>query len=290
MNLNEQTHRMKQMMGLLSEQKITLPLIVTGSYTAGNCDELHAFQGTGGKVIGNMNVSVGDKLQEIYKSGINPKVTNVEVKVHGMTVNWLVTIDKSNDGNAWVGFTSRGAGCNQDVKNRAVSASAGNDMPTAKSRIERTYNEQGIEIEMVNDFVYNGGNNSFRQVFYRYTKPKNNPPVGNQHKNSQMKDNKKITIKGSSLNELRDNLKSQTKGLSVDTDSAVLNVNDFTVTFNLGDEKIQNFSLIWSNVSKEELNLVYQKVSNSNPTVRYLGDIEKLEQGKETFYCILIVI
>lgn len=181
-------NNIRKMYGFIMEQVVTLPTTVTDSYPAKDCDELHAFQGTGGKVIGNMNVTVGNKLQEIYNSGINPKVTRVKVEVQGMTVTWTVTIDKSNDEKAWVGFTSRGAGCNNDVKNRAESAASGNDIQTAKTRIESTYGEQGIEIEMVNDYFYNGGKNSFRQVFYRYTKPKNNPPIGEQQ-NTQTKTN-----------------------------------------------------------------------------------------------------
>ena len=49
-----------------------------------------------------------------------------------------------------------------------------------------------------------------------------------QNTNNQTKDNKKITINGSSLTELRDNLKSQTKGISIDSDSAKLNINDLS--------------------------------------------------------------
>jgi hypothetical protein len=174
-----------KMYGLIKEQGVTLPVTVKDSYTAKNCDELHAFQSTNGKVIGNMNVTVGNKLQEIYNSGLNPKVTNVKVEVKGMTVTWTVTIDESNDGKAWVGFTSRGAGCDDDIYNRAESSSYGNDVETAKTKIENTYGEQGIEIQMVNDFIYSGtsaGKNSFRQIFYRYTKPKNNPSLGDAKK------------------------------------------------------------------------------------------------------------
>lgn len=170
-----------KMYGLISEE-IQLPITVSGTYTASNCDELHAFQSTSGKVIGNMNVLVGNKLDEIYKSGINPKPIKVDVKVNGMTVNWSVLIDKSNDGNSWVGFTSRGAGCGADVINRAESKSSGNDINSAKSKIENSYSETNIKIEVINDFIYNQGkgNNGFRQVFYRYTKPIKYPSIGSE--------------------------------------------------------------------------------------------------------------
>jgi len=178
MKLQENIYRIKEVMGLIEEQKIQLPITITGTYIANNCDELHAFQSTSGKVIGNMNVIVGKKLEEIYNSGINPKPIEVIVKVNNMTVNWSVTINRSNDGKAWVGFTSRGAGCNNDVINRANSEIAGNDVETLKIKILNTYGENDIDVEEVNDFIYPNQHNGFRQIFYRYTKPKSLPSLG----------------------------------------------------------------------------------------------------------------
>ena len=298
------------MYGLIKEQMVTLPTTVTDSYSAKDCDELHAFQGTNGKVIGNMNVTVGNKLQEIYNSGVSPKVTNVKVEVNGMTVTWTVTIDKSNDGKAWVGFTSRGAGCNNDIINRAVSASHGNDSETAKTNIKSTYGELDIEIEIVNDFIYSGattGKNSFRQVFYRYTKPINNPPKGYQQQkakaqpnpkpqpNQQTNGNKKITITATGIGDLRDKLKNKTKGMSIDLKSVNLDIDNFTVTFNLGNQKVENLSILWSNESDKELILVYKNVVANNPGLRVksLGESQEVQVTQEdntvgTFYCVLV--
>lgn len=185
----------KKMYGILNEQ-VQLPVVVSDTYTAKNCDELHAFQSTSGKVIGNMNVTVGNKLEEIYNSGINPKPVKVNVTVTGMKVSWSVTIDKSNDGKSWVGFTSRGAGCNADVYNRAVSSSQGNDMKSAKQKIMSTYGESDIEIEVVNDFEYEDDKNGFRQVFYRYTKPSKYPSKSSNQSQVKNDDN---TTKDSNL-------------------------------------------------------------------------------------------
>ncbi len=55
----------QQLKRIITEQSSTV--VVSGTYTANDCDELHAFQGSGGKVIGNMNVIVGKKLEELYK-------------------------------------------------------------------------------------------------------------------------------------------------------------------------------------------------------------------------------
>ena len=51
---------------VFSQKNISLPLVVSDSYIASNCDELHAFQSTNGKVVGNMNVIVGDMLKKLH--------------------------------------------------------------------------------------------------------------------------------------------------------------------------------------------------------------------------------
>jgi hypothetical protein len=152
----------QQLKRIITEQSSTV--VVSGTYTANDCDELHAFQSTKqiingkqvSKIIGNMNVLVGNKLEELYKGGMNPMVSKVDVSVNGMTVNWSCTIVPSPDGKSWVGFTSRGAGCNDDVINRAESVSRGNDMESAKKRIMTTYTESNIDIQKVNDFIHKG--------------------------------------------------------------------------------------------------------------------------------------
>ena len=159
-----------------SKAKAELNETVKDEYTATNCDELHAFQSTSGKVIGNMNVKVGDKLKELYDMGYNPMVTKVDVNVSGMTVGWKCKIENSKDGKAWVGFTSRGAGCNNDVIKRSESKEFGNDKETARKKIMDTYNEKAIEIEKIDEVVYTAGENSFKQIFYIYTKPGKFPP------------------------------------------------------------------------------------------------------------------
>ena len=68
----EEISRIKYVITTLTEQINNLN--VSGSYTASNCDELHAFQSTGGKVIGNMNVIVGNKIKELNSNGINVNI------------------------------------------------------------------------------------------------------------------------------------------------------------------------------------------------------------------------
>ena len=68
----EEKNNIRDLYGIINEQINNLN--VSGSYTASNCDELHAFQSTGGKVIGNMNVIVGNKIKELNSNGINVNI------------------------------------------------------------------------------------------------------------------------------------------------------------------------------------------------------------------------
>lgn len=158
--------------------------------TSTGCDLLHAFESSGGVKGGEMHKKVGEKLDELYKKGYNPIVTKVDVTVSGNTVSWSCTINESKDGKAWVGFTSRGAGCgSRDFLTRAEEGgTVGNDVDTMTKRIKDVYKEKDIEVKQVNDFVYDvkkgaimakydsTGNKikngtAFRQIFYAYTKP-----------------------------------------------------------------------------------------------------------------------
>jgi hypothetical protein len=160
-------------------------LIVKGNFTALNCDELHAFQSTSGKIVGNMNVIVNKALEEFYQSGKNPTIekVNVIMDAKNLKVSWEVEISESKDKKAWVGFTSRGsAGSNAFV--RANSVSAGQDPKTILKKIKSTFNEDDAEIKTIFELFYNMSNTGTalgkcptRQFFYGYTKPKKFPPI-----------------------------------------------------------------------------------------------------------------
>jgi hypothetical protein len=232
-------------MGILTEQTNTLT--VSGNYTATNCDELHAFQSTGGKVIGNMNVIIVDKIKEWNSTGIKVKPINVTVNVNGMTVSWDVTFVKSDVN--WVGFTSRGAGCNQSIDTRAGNDSINNGPKSVVDALKKQ-GKTVDKIEVINDYKYNGGNNSFKQVFYRYTLVTETPQEKTQPNTPET-----ISIEGTSLNQFRDNVKSKTSGASIDESSVVFSYtnNTFKVSYSTGETKIDGMTLIFD-PSETELN------------------------------------
>jgi hypothetical protein len=179
----------RKMYGLFNEQA-QLPVTVNGNFTATNCDELHAFQGTGGKTIGDMNGKVQQKISELNKQGLKVKVVNVAVNVKGMSVSWSVTIDNSNDGKNWVGFTSRGAGCNNNIETRWNNESVGNGPESIKNKIKEVGIGTVDQIELVKTFTHSDGGNSFKQGFYRYClvgQNQNNQNQNNQNQNNQNK-------------------------------------------------------------------------------------------------------
>ena len=167
------------------ERQVVFPVYVEDQYTVrpGDCDALHAFQSrkvedksTGkvrSEVVGNMHAKVTDRLKELHASGYNVKATDVDVTVTGTTVKWKVKIEESTDGKSWVGFTSRGAGCNRDIIYR--STAGGNSMDSVLANVKRTYKETNAEIEAVDDTLYKDPTYGFRQFFYAYTRPDSFP-------------------------------------------------------------------------------------------------------------------
>ena len=189
--LSEEILRMKSMMGLLNEGSITLPMKISGSYYVPNNvpsrgDALHSFDrrlsdGFGGYMLrGNpqpewseyvkfdQGKSINQALKEVWKSGVNPDITNLKVDVDSKnyTVRWEATIDESKDGRAWVGMSTKGsAGNNADER-------AFGQIEDLKKAAENSQDHT-----LVLDFNNTSGL-KIRQFFAKWTNPKDFPPHG----------------------------------------------------------------------------------------------------------------
>jgi len=108
MNLQENIKRIKEMMHLITEERVPIEPI-TGEYkvSPANCDGLHSFE-----KLGKMNTKVNKKLEELYKQGINPDIKSVNVVLDGKkgTAKFEVVVGESTDGKAWIGLDSAGGG------------------------------------------------------------------------------------------------------------------------------------------------------------------------------------
>jgi hypothetical protein len=183
-SLNEEIYRMKSMMGIITEGKISLPMKISGEYTVPNSapnkgDALHSFNrrksdGFGGYMLSgnppskwsqyikfNQGKSINQALQEVWNSGVNPDITNLKIQVDSKsyTVKWSATIDESEDGNAYVGVSSVG------------SAGGGADS-RAQGQVEgmKRWEPGAKDYTLVLDFK-NPSGIYIRQFFYKYTKP-----------------------------------------------------------------------------------------------------------------------
>jgi hypothetical protein len=147
------------------------PITIKGSYvvpkgTPNMADALHSFEkrksdGFGGR----MSTQIKAKLMELYKSGINPDVTDIKINVDSVNykVDWEATIEPSKDGKAYIGVSTIG------------SAGGGADA-RAKSQIEamKKWVTGATDYSLVKDFV-NPKGVYIRQYFYKYTKPNEFP-------------------------------------------------------------------------------------------------------------------
>jgi hypothetical protein len=157
------------------------PYVVQIRYTADGSktnivDEMHAFQSTQGKVVGNGNIIVGDVLKKMYRDGIKPVVTGVSVttqhRQNSVGLHWYITIEESKDGLAYTGFTSRGSGSSAGLPSPSQARSDGKDEMSIKNNVNKqlgyvpkVFKQVGPDITEI-DSTYK---RYFRQVFYVYT-------------------------------------------------------------------------------------------------------------------------
>jgi len=197
-----------QLRVLIKEQTLTLPYTVKGSHTVpaneeNKCDALHGFQL--GRIGADMNGEVKKELDKFSGQGVWVSNVEVTVDIDNLKVDWVVTIDKSDDGQFWNGFTSRGAGCNGNIQNRWKSEDE--EHKNGPNSIVLKIKEKGIckgdvEIELVKkvDKIFQGNNSqfSFVQGFYRYKCVSKRTNTPNQMQKSFVgytKENKTSTLK-----------------------------------------------------------------------------------------------
>ena len=180
MKLHEEVSRIKSIMGVLTEDEVTFPITVSDSYNTakdgkGDCDTFHSFNDNGRKEIGGMNRKVNEALMDVYKKGFNPDITAVDVEMNSdtMEVKWSVTINKSEDGNAWIGLYSRGGGAISEpgqypdtltTTNKHTSVEAAKTSPYIKKR--------GTVDKMVPVKIFTHSPKKgcrVKQIFYKYT-------------------------------------------------------------------------------------------------------------------------
>jgi hypothetical protein len=300
----------QQLRRIISEETSST-IIVSSGFTASNCDELHAFQETKEEVngkritkkIGNMNIIVGNKLQELYNKGINPTVKKVTVNVKGMRVDWTCEIGESTDGKAWLGFTSRGSGCGNQSEKVAESASQKKDIRSIKANIESAYGESNIDIEKFAVKTHSDGGNSFVQIFYRYTKPNSFPPIAggkvtpvnksnntpvDKPNNTPVINSKTISIKSVDLSTFLTDIKTETLNKTLDLNSVVIDVDNLSLTVKSSDKGVLVKKLVLTLSTQADGNIAADNVLGKNPGSKVISK-GKFENDKRTYYLIALI-
>lgn len=229
-----------------------LPFKVGCGFRATNCDELHSFQDTSSRNIGNMNLIVREWLEYFYYLGIDIEVTEVEIRVSDMNVEWDVIIDRSSDGKSWIGFTSRGAGCGGEVRRRSEE-----NFQIGKQNIKNKF--PSAEFKTIEVFEHNQGENSFRQIFFKYTIP-DKYPNHNNNKNQ-------IIIESDDIGELYQKIKNQTQGKSVDLNSIELNLDNkpYSLKVSSGKDRIDKLIMAINTIEDKGNFPSKDKVLEKNP-------------------------
>jgi len=115
--------------------------------------------------------------------GINPKITDLSASItkngNQYTTIYRATVTKSNDGKAWMGFTSRGSIGPGLIRGKTYDQRADGQMDGTENKDGKSLEEKlkGIgagEIETIT--VYEEPKVSVKQYFVQFTKPNEFPP------------------------------------------------------------------------------------------------------------------
>lgn len=271
MNLNEDIHRIKQMMGLLTEQTRVLGRVFgpVGKQPISNpdLDLVHGILGSK-RIQDDFSERVTQSLKEWNDKGYKTDVSNIKIKTY-IQGNEIITesscdIVESTDGNSYNEFTTRGS-IGDDFDTRHDGQIDG-----LVDRLEQYYggNAKQVGKSFIISFRINGTNISYKQSFFVAS--------SNDEKES------KTTIQGNDINDLRVKLKEQTQNISIDPNSITIDMDVYKISFNSGNKKIQVMSLIFDDKGQMSDRLVM--IKSKNPTMKII------EQGKDSNVDWVVVI
>ena len=205
---------------------------------------------------------VSNELKKQFNLGKKPDVSNIKVKTY-IEDDQIITeascdIVESTDGIAYTVFTTRGS-IGDDYKRRHDEQVDG-----LVSKLENAYGVAKQAGKTFNiTFQVNGQTVTYKQSFF----------VAGKSNQSQMQQSEQTqTISGKDFGDLRQKLKDQTKDISIDPNSIEIDMDNFSISYKLGTEKIKVISLIYDD--KGDLENRLDNIKNQNPT------LEVLENGK----------
>jgi len=271
MNLQEDIQRIKSMMGLLTEQTKVLGRVLgpVGKQPISNpdLDLVHGILGSK-RIQDDFSERVTQSLKDWNDKGFKTDVSNIRIKTY-VQGNDIITesscdIVESMDGNSYNEFTTRGS-IGDDFDTRHDGQVDG-----LVDRLKQFYggNAKQVGEPFVITFKFNGTNVSYKQSFF----------VASKDNEEEIK----TTIRGNDINDLRAKLKEQTQNISIDPNSITINMDEYKISFNSGNKKIQIMSLIFDDKGQLSDRLVM--IKSKNPTMKII------EQGKDNNIDWVVVI
>jgi hypothetical protein len=214
---------------------------------------------------------VQDELTDQVNVGEKPDVINIKVETY-VKGGYIVTrascdIVESQDGIAYTHFTTRGS-IGQDYEIRHDKQIDG-----LVGRLENAYGGVSKQLDVIHfdksgdevvdkspviTFRLGNQNVSYKQSFFVVSDGK---PVNKILPHT-------YSIKAGNTNELRNKLKTETAGLSIDVNSISIDIKTLEVRFKAGPTKIQNLSLITDNLGNIDTRLV--DIRSDNPTIKVI--------------------
>jgi hypothetical protein len=241
------------------------------------------------QTAGVTRIEVGNYLKQLYNSGtyVYPDLDNIIMNKDNNYFSITVPLVKTTEDKSIMNFNERGSwGGN------------GEDILSEYLKTIQNKPEQYINIKVVQK-VASGGNSSnitenwvsFRDIVNYPIKTKSQD--SKEKTDNQSTDNQKITIEGNTFTEFKDNIKKNTKGISINEDSIEINIKTKTLTYSLGQTKIENLSLVWDNESGDNLsNRVKSSESSSDNSglIRDAVDFGSFKDSEGTpFWWILSI-
>lgn len=283
MNLHENIHRIKQVMGLIVEQSGNI-VSIQGKQPVVNTDWdlVHGILGSK-----RLSEDLERKVSTELKNG-NYRVTNVTVTSKKVG-NEIVT-----DGSATLtpitgnelphkSFTTRGS-IGTDYESRHDTQVSG-----LSDRLKSYY---GGEVTVFGPYIVpvEGTNVKFKQSFFAVEgKPSSQTQQPTTEKQPQQTKTTTQTIEGATLEEFRNNVKAKTSGATIDESSVNFSYdnNVFKVSFSTGETKIDGMTIVFDPSETELQFRVYSRIKQIYPNM-----IEKDEwKGKsgDYYYTFLIL-
>jgi len=259
MNLQENVNRIKQVMGLLSEQQQNIDVKIDGvqPYNKNtDWDMVHAYFGSK-----RLTDDLEERVSKVLSGGTYV-VDNVVISTvkQGSTIktNGTVSLRQASPNETpHKYFTTRGSigDINTDkgdpdyYVNRHDKQVDGLD-----GRLKSFYKSNNVETFGPYEIFISGTTYAYKQSFFAIEGQK-----------SQSNNNQQITVQGTNESDLRNKMKAQTN-ISINPNSFIVDMNNYKISFEPGNTKVKSLSFIFDDKGQMSSRLV--DIKAKNPTMK----------------------